>query len=477
MKHSYISSIQRNKKIIMGIMLILFMCLTNSIYASSHALTVKEFTQILKVLDKENRLDITTTPDTALTRQEAAVIITKLMGYEGMAKDYKDLIVFEDVTDYKGEINLVKQLGIMSGLSERTFNPVGTVSKEQGDIIFNRLQEKLNRQTHWNHAFYALSSSSQMELIPNYDAISFGWAQIGYDKVENRFMLESTNGQNDFKIPQGFYIPMDLAKASGVESYLMVFFEDKNQLAKSLLTSTTQSDAIIEEIVKLCTEISQNNVIRSFDGVTIDFESFISEELKAPYIRFLSKLNEELKKNNKKLNVALQPTTHFKGYDYKGIGEVCDKVILMAHDYAPKSLSTLEQELGIVMTPLTPINEIYKALCQITDPIIGIQDRNKIALQISYASTQWQVENGKVINEKPYTPTYDKIYERLDNPSTNQLYSKQYQNPYATYEQDGIKNIIWYENEKSVQAKINLAKFFDVEGVSYWRLGSIPNEE
>lgn len=474
MKYKDISFIQRSKKIIMGSLFILFMCLTHSTYASNSGLRVKEFTQILKVLDKENRLDITGIPDTVLTRQEAAAIITKLMGYEGIAKDYKDLIVFEDVIDYQGEINLVKQLGIMGGVSEKTFNPLGTVSKAQGDIIFSRIQDKLNRQIGWNHAFYALSSSSQMELIPNYDGISFGWSQIGYDKNENKFMLESRNGQNDFKIPQGFHIPMDLAKASGVETYLMVFFEDKNQLAKSLLTDTNASDKIIEEIVNLCNEIGEDNIVRSFDGVTIDFENFVSEELKVPYVKFLSKLNEELKKNNKKLNVALQPTTHFKGYDYKGIGQVCDKVILMAHDYAPKSLTKVEQELGIVMTPLTPINEIFKSLSKITDPISGVQDKNKIVLQISYASTQWQVKNGKVINEKPYTPTYDKIYERLNNPSTNQLYSDQYQNPYATYEQDGIKNIIWYENEKSVQAKIDLAKFLGVEGISYWRLGSIP---
>lgn len=473
MKYSDIRFIQKSKQWIMGIMFMVFICVANSTYASSNFITVKEFTQILKELDKENNLEVTTAPDTVLTRQEAATIITKLMGYEGIAKDYKELNTFKDVTDYIGEINLVKQLGIMSGVNENTFNPLGTVSKEQGGIIFNRIQEKLNKQTQWSHAFYALSSSSQMNLIPNYDAISFGWSQIGYDK--GQFILESTNGQNDFKIPKGFYIPMDLAKSNAVETYLMVFFEDKNQMAKSLLTDTIQSDVIIGQIVKLCNEIVVDQEVRSFDGVTIDFEGFISEELKTPYVKFLSKLNEELKKNNKKLNVALQPTTHFKGYDYKGIGEVCDKVILMAHDYAPKSLSKVEQELGIVMTPLTPINEIYKALSKIIDPINGVQDKNKIALQISYASTQWQVKDGKVINEKPYTPTYDKIYERLNNSNTNQFYSKQYQNPYATYEQEGIKNIIWYEDEKSVQAKIDLAKFLDVEGISYWRLGTVPD--
>ena len=179
-----------NYKFIGCIILILFMSITNFTYASSSdVLTVKEFTQTLKVLDKENRLDIESTSDIPLTRQKAAAIIVKLMGYEGIVKDYKDSTVFKDVTEYKGEINLVKQLGIMSGLSETSFNPLGTVSKEQGRVILNRLQDKLNTSTQWNHAFYALSSSSQMDLIPSYDAISFGWAQVGYDSLEGRFKI------------------------------------------------------------------------------------------------------------------------------------------------------------------------------------------------------------------------------------------------------------------------------------------------
>ncbi|MEG0847336.1 MAG: glycosyl hydrolase family 18 protein, partial [Niameybacter sp.] len=121
--------------------------------------------------------------------------------------------------------------------------------------------------------------------------------------------------------------------------------------------------------------------------------------------------------------------------------------------------------------------EIYKAFCAITHPITGVQDTNKIVLQISYGSTQWQVQDGKVLNAKPYTPTYDKIYERLRISDTQAIYDEQYQNPYAVYEQNDVKNIIWYENNKSVQAKIDLAKLFGIQGVSYWRLGTIPQYE
>ena len=146
----------------------------------------------------------------------------------------------------------------------------------------------------------------------------------------------------------------------------------------------------------------------------------------------------------------------------------------MAHDYSTKSLTPFEQEIGRIITPLTPINEVYASFAAITNSATGIQDKSKLVLQISYGALQWQTKEGKVINSKAYTPTYDKIYARLKNSSTQSLYDETYQNPYAVYEENGIRNIIWYENNKSVKAKTDLAKLFGIQGISYWRLGMIP---
>ena len=51
-------------------------------------------------------------------------------------------------------------------------------------------------------------------------------------------------------------------------------------------------------------------------------------------------------------------------------------------------------------------------------------------------------------------------------------------NPYALYTtEDGSRYKIWYENEQSVADKIQLARMFGVNGVSLWRIGSIPNAD
>lgn len=464
-------------KKVKNILRVLILCMMLSIATGVYAqevtnISTLEFTKLLKPLDTSNRLNINESSKALLTREKAAALIIKLMGYEGIAKDYKNSTLYKDVTAYKGEIHIVSQLGIMSGTGTGLFTPTKPVTYEQAKIITQRIQNKLNKPATWNHAFYAISSSSQMELIPTYDAVSFGWAQVGYDVAKQSFGIQTTQG--DFKVPTGFYKPLDLAKSNGVETYLMVFFEDKNGMAKQLLNNEPQVDKLIKQIVDLSNGITKDGVTRAFDGVTIDFENFISSDLAMPYTKFLSKLKTQLKLHNKKLNVAVPPTIHFKGYDYRGIGEYADKVILMAHDYSTKSLTPFEQEIGRIITPLTPINEVYASFAAITNSATGIQDKSKIVLQISYGALQWQTKEGKVINSKAYTPTYDKIYARLKNSSTQSLYDETYQNPYAVYEENGIRNIIWYENNKSVKAKTDLAKLFGIQGISYWRLGMIP---
>lgn len=56
-------------------------------------------------------------------------------------------------------------------------------------------------------------------------------------------------------------------------------------------------------------------------------------------------------------------------------------------------------------------------------------------------------------------------------------YSDRYQNPYATFfdANDETQNVIWYEDSRSIRAKVDVAKMFGIQGVSLWRLGNIPD--
>ena len=90
---------------------------------------------------------------------------------------------------------------------------------------------------------------------------------------------------------------------------------------------------------------------------------------------------------------------------------------------------------------------------------------------------------GKVVNQKAYRPSYTQLAERImKEEQGSELimnYSESLQNPWLTYynSSDGTDNIIWYEDARSVNAKIELARLFGINGISLWRLGNIPDFE
>jgi spore germination protein YaaH len=120
---------------------------------------------------------------------------------------------------------------------------------------------------------------------------------------------------------------------------------------------------------------------------------------------------------------------------------------------------------------------VYCALQAITDPYTGVADKNKILLQFSCATAQWKSVDGHIINRTPFTPGYDAVQTRIAQGASAQ-YSSKYESPYLTFisAEDGAENIVWYENQRSVMAKMRLAALFGVQGVSLWRLGLIPDD-
>ena len=426
-----------------------------------------------------NKSEFTVRPNDPITREEMALMLVSSLGYEGAAKTLDNNgAPYQDVKSSKGAITIMKDLKLMSGDNAAVFNPKKVLTNEEVAAIIQRAADKLNTPLSEIHSSYAIKSSQQMDAIKNIDAVSFGWSQVQYDTESKKAVVNTSgNNKNEFNLPGGFEEPLAFAKQAGAETYLMVYLNNKSiqeldgTLAHYIFSNEQRRAALIQEILKASQTIAAGGNIDGFDGITIDFENFYEAALKAEFNIFLAELKAALAIENKKLIVAVQPTSYFKGYDYKTIGMIADRIILMAHDYAPKTLSAGDMQAGLTVTPIITLDAVYKALKEIT----GSSDPDKVMLQISFASTQWQIKDNKIINQQPFTPSYDKIFARLQSSSTKISYSDIYQNPYAVYEDGGIKNVIWYENEQSVKAKIELAKMFGVNKISLWRLGTIPS--
>jgi spore germination protein YaaH len=164
-------------------------------------------------------------------------------------------------------------------------------------------------------------------------------------------------------------------------------------------------------------------------------------------------------------------------YDYKSIGALVDKVILMAHDYDPRDLSAYVNSPGD--TPRyyqhCPTVPLYRVFLDLRD-VVELVDPSKVALAFSARSIAWQIDSdNKLVSGTPVSVAADTVAKRLAQSDTVLGWDDTYQQSYAIYTtEDGSRYWLWYQNEASVEAELRMARLLGVTGVSLWRLGTIP---
>jgi hypothetical protein len=423
-----------------------------------------------------------------------AVMLVKALGYEPLVSQVEKFggIPFEDVEENRGYIAMAKDFGLMNGLSETAFAPGKTATREEAAAILVRLYEKYQDKLQWLHGFYAFSSYEQRHAARQMDAVSFGWSQMEWDEGAGARLNLGGGGGNPWRIPDSYQSIADYLNESQVKTHLNVYMDAFRPVAlpdgtrsnslRELLTRENSREeavaAIINEVVRPYEKIGGS----PYSGVTLDFEGLRGPEMKAGYSALLARLSAELRNRGLSLYVALQPARsqgqYFDGFDYREIGRLADKVIVMAHDYHPVVMDA--HLLGTDWqknTPLTPIGEIYYGLKALTDPANGVEEREKIALALSFAAVGWRItEDDKVQDPKAIQPSMETVHGRMAQGDTLRGWSKQYRNPYMIYRTEtGERIFLWYEDRRSVAEKLNLARLFGIDGVSVWRIGMIPD--
>lgn len=408
-------------------------------------------------------------PNDNITRREMAVMLVKALGYSELAQS-ETSSVFNDVSTDEGYISVAYTLGIINGKSDTMFDPEGPALREEGAAMMMRMYNKYYSSLNEIHGFYAISSWGQKEMAAQMDSVSFGWSRLQYTDDNVVLLNQTSDGGNDWCVPDGSQNAIDYMRENGVSINLAVTMTDTEDCNVILLNSENRSEAIRQIL-----SASDN-----FDGITIDFEGMKGTELKEGLNEFVKELKTML--GNKMLYIAVHPVLkhsneYFDAYDYKTLGDYADRIILMAHDYAAYTLPDNLINTNFIATPVTPFDEVFTALKAITNPITGVSDKSKIQLAISTASTTaWNTTDKRITDNTAIHPSIDTVQKRLAQNDTEITYSQAYKNPYAFYNTESNQQILlWYEDSRSVKDKINLAKMFGIKSVSIWRIGTVAN--
>lgn len=243
----------------------------------------------------------------------------------------------------------------------------------------------------------------------------------------------------------------------------------KNLLHLSTLTenggfSSERATLIFENEVlanALIDEITDYASGEGFGGVDVDFE-FIKPSEKYDYIRFLQELRLKLNPRGLELFSALAPKTSdsqsgtlYEGHDYAGIAAAVNYVLLMTYEWG----YTYSEPMAVA-----PINSVARVVRY----ALTRMPSDKIFMGIPTYGYDWVLPHVPGGAGAPSISPVEAV-NLARRYGADILYDETAQAPWFRYaDDDGRLHEVWFEDVRSITAKLALAASFDIYGIGYW---------
>lgn len=401
-------------------------------------------------------------PTQEITREEVAVLTGRMLlqelddqnratwdqtGWkeEANKRNFKDAAQMD--SSYQAELYYSAKLGMMIGDDAGKFRPQAPLTRKEAAAIIERMINEQMKETEVaGIGYYAIESFKQAQQMQYLNEVKFGWSELSYT-ADGAASLDLDKGF--YSVPTGWESAIQIADQYQANKELSVFADNKDQKLSKFMKDLPAQKAFIQSVQ----ETMENNPY-GFTGISIDFEGLKNASEQSDYVAFLKALKQEL--GELTLSVAVPPTEWYKGYDLRQIGAIADQVIVMAYDY-----THLESDLPSAPLPL--VNEtIQIALKEIP--------KNKLVLGISKQANQWITrKDGTIVLENPAIKL---VEERAAKAGSKSGFDYPYFLEKITFNDDRGSHVIWYEDEQSIEAKIWLAKYYGLHGVSLWYMGN-----
>ena len=234
-----------------------------------------------------------------------------------------------------------------------------------------------------------------------------------------------------------------------------------------LLSYTSKRETLINQLVA---EALQSNI----DGINVDFEK-ISDECGEHYIQFIRELSVRCRQNGLVLSVDNYVPKGFNmQYDRREQGIVADYVVIMGYDehYAgsPEAGSVASYDFvkeGIEETlKEVPADKVISGIPFFTRLW---EETPKTEEELASQKGTEEGEYAMKVESKAYGMTEAKdVVAQAGAEITWDDAAKQ---NYAKWESGGVTYEIWLEDEKSLEAKLDLMKQNKLAGTAAWALG------
>ncbi len=229
-----------------------------------------------------------------------------------------------------------------------------------------------------------------------------------------------------------------------------------NELANLVLGDMAVQDRLVAAIKTKLRD-------RGYTGLDVDFE-FVFPQDAQPYAAFIARLNRELSPLGYPVIVALAPKTSatqrgllYEGHNYKLLGQAADQLLLMTYEWGytygpPMAVAPLPNVRRVVEYALTeiPAQKLWLGVPNYGYdwPLPFVQGESKATSISNQYAVQLALRYNAAIQ-----------------------YDQTAQSPWFRYtDQQGREHEVWFEDARSIRAKMALIPEYGLYGAGYWNL-------
>ncbi len=246
------------------------------------------------------------------------------------------------------------------------------------------------------------------------------------------------------------------AHGNGYQVWPMLTNSNMSETSK-MLSDYKSRENVINQIIKY---IKQYNL----DGINIDFEGMYEAD-KDNFSRLLIEIRPRLNEIGAVLSVDVTAPDGAPEwslcYDRYTIGKVADYVMFMAYDQYGVSATKAGTTAG------------HNWVEANVKKFLGQEEvkAEKIILGIPFYTRVWKENNGNVTSNVVNIGNVNNVIPS----NATKTWDEDLQQYYVEYTRGGATYKIWVEDEKSIEAKLDLVSKYNLGGAAYWEYDRATN--
>ena len=268
------------------------------------------------------------------------------------------------------------------------------------------------------------------------------------------------NAAGDVRPAQNDERAVNSAKRLKVRPMLVLTNLDDSGFNPEIARSVLQAPDKRENVLRQCMAIIKE---KGYGGLDVDFEN-VPRDARQGLNEFLAKARTLLHAQNLLLSSAVPPLTRdnqtgllFEGFDFAAQGEYNDYVTLMTYEWGYS---------GGPPGAVAPLDEVRRA----TEYAMSRIPKEKILMGVPNYGYDWMIPY-QAGTRATTVSNVGGVNIAWQNGAAIR-FDTTAQTPWFRYEAQGQQHEVWFEDARSIYAKLELAAALGIAGVSYWQINT-----